>query len=126
MLKALPEAKSMIAIAAMTATPISRELAARGTEPCTPRAKSHKKPIAYGKTLYCQRHKIENLFAKLIDCQTLRQMRPHPCPGHRHRSRRRFLSQVLYAVRAGGREWNPRPFSEPSSEEEGGAMSVTG
>jgi transposase len=42
-------------------------LAARGTEPCIPSTRSRTKPLDYDKGLYRQRHKIENVFAKLKD-----------------------------------------------------------
>jgi len=39
----------------------------RGTTPCIPPTRSRKKPPDYDKTLYRQRHRIENMFAKLKD-----------------------------------------------------------
>ena len=39
----------------------------RGIEACIPPTKNRKQPIDYDKALYKQRHKIENLFAKLKD-----------------------------------------------------------
>jgi len=35
--------------------------------PCIPSTKSRKQALDYDKTLYRQRHKIENMFAKLKD-----------------------------------------------------------
>ncbi|SMH40596.1 transposase, IS4 family [Mesorhizobium australicum] len=43
------------------------ELEARGIEPCIPSSRSRKVPYAYDTALYRQRHKVENLFAKLKD-----------------------------------------------------------
>lgn len=36
-------------------------------EPCIPSSRSRKVPYAYDTPLYRQRHKVENLFAKLKD-----------------------------------------------------------
>lgn len=46
---------------------IRQALAAKGIEPCIPSSQSRKIPYPYDKTLYRQRHKVENLFAKLKD-----------------------------------------------------------
>lgn len=67
MLDALPEAKAMIADRGYDSDWFRAALAARGTEPCIPPTKSRKKPLDYDNALYRQRHKIENLFAKLKD-----------------------------------------------------------
>jgi transposase len=42
-------------------------LAARGSAPCIPSKLNRKVPIEYDKTLYRQRHKIENMFGRLKD-----------------------------------------------------------
>jgi transposase len=42
-------------------------LAQQGTAPCIPVRKNRKQALDYSKTLYRQRHKIENMFAKLKD-----------------------------------------------------------
>lgn len=42
-------------------------LKAKGITPCIPPIKSRKRALAYDKTLYKTRHKIENMFAKLKD-----------------------------------------------------------
>jgi len=67
MLKALPEAKDLIADRGYDSDWFREALAARGTKPCIPPTKSRKKPLEYDKALYRHRHKIENLFAKLED-----------------------------------------------------------
>jgi transposase len=67
MLKALPEAKALIADRGYDSDWFREALAARGTKPCIPPTKSRKKPLEYDKALYRHRHKIENLFAKLKD-----------------------------------------------------------
>lgn len=41
--------------------------AAKGIEPCIPSSRSRKIPFDYDKALYRQRHKVENLFARLKD-----------------------------------------------------------
>jgi transposase len=40
---------------------------AKGIAPCIPSKKNRKLPIPYDATLYKQRHKVENMFAKLKD-----------------------------------------------------------
>jgi len=67
MLKALPPARAMIADRGYDSDWFRAALAARGTKPCIPPTKSRKTPLDYDKALYRQRHKIENLFAKLKD-----------------------------------------------------------
>ena len=42
-------------------------LIARGIAPCIPPRAKRKHPASYCKALYKQRHKVENLFAKLKD-----------------------------------------------------------
>jgi transposase len=39
----------------------------RGIEPCIPPTRSRKHALAYDKAIYRQRHRIENMFAKLKD-----------------------------------------------------------
>ena len=65
MLGVLPKAKTLIADRGYDSNWFRNALKERGTEPCIPPTKSRKTPLAYDKTLYRQRHKIENLFAKL-------------------------------------------------------------
>jgi transposase len=67
MLEALPPASAMIADRGYDSDWFRQALAARGTQPCIPPTKSRKTPLDYDKTLYRQRHRIENLFAKLKD-----------------------------------------------------------
>lgn len=42
-------------------------LRAKGITPCIPPRKGRKSPATYCKTLYKQRHKVENMFARLKD-----------------------------------------------------------
>lgn len=67
MLGALPQASTLIADGGYDSSWFRQALAARGIEPCIPSSKSRKVPFAHDKILYRQRHKIENLFARLKD-----------------------------------------------------------
>lgn len=51
----------------MTSNWFRAALSERGCEPCIPSTKSRKVALPYDKTLYRQRHRIENMFAKLKD-----------------------------------------------------------
>jgi transposase len=42
-------------------------LIARSIIPCIPSTRSRKVPIPYDKALYCQRHRIENVFGRIKD-----------------------------------------------------------
>ena len=66
-IRALPKAKTLIADKGYNSDAFRAALKARGTEPRIPPTRSRKNPLNYDKTLYRQRHKIENLFAKLKD-----------------------------------------------------------
>jgi transposase len=66
-LDALPPAKALIADRGYDSAPFRQALVAKGIEPCIPSSKSRKIPYPYDKALYRQRHKVENLFAKLKD-----------------------------------------------------------
>lgn len=67
MLGALPPAKTLIADRGYDSAPFRQALLAKGVEPCIPSSRSRKIPFPYDKTLYRQRHRIENLFARLKD-----------------------------------------------------------
>ena len=67
MLHALPPASHLIADRGYDSAWFRAELKARGIEPCIPSSKSRNKPYPYDKALYRQRHKVENLFARLKD-----------------------------------------------------------
>ena len=66
-LGALPPASLLIADRGYDSAWFREELEARGIEPCIPSSRSRKVPYAYDTALYRQRHKFENLFAKLKD-----------------------------------------------------------
>ncbi len=66
-LNAQPDSTTLIADRGYDSTPFRQALAAKGIEPCIPSSRSRKIPYPYDKLLYRQRHKVENLFAKLKD-----------------------------------------------------------
>ena len=66
-LDALPPARSLIADRGYDSAWFRAALTAKDIEPCIPSSRSRKRPFAYDKALYRQRHKVENLFAKLKD-----------------------------------------------------------
>ena len=66
-LDALPPAKALLADRGYDSNWFRDALAKRGCEPCIPSTKSRKIPLPYDKALYKQRHKIENMFARLKD-----------------------------------------------------------
>lgn len=67
LLAALPSAKTLIADRGYDSAAFQQALVAKGIEPCILSSRSRKIPYPYDKTLYRQRHKVENLFAKLKD-----------------------------------------------------------
>jgi transposase len=67
MLDALPSASTLLADRGYDSNWFRQALIDRGTEPCIPPTKSRKQPISYDAALYKQRHRIENMFAKLKD-----------------------------------------------------------
>jgi transposase len=66
-LDALPPAKALLADRGYDRNWFRDALAKRGCKPCIPSTKSRKIPRPYDKALYKQRHKIENMFARLKD-----------------------------------------------------------
>lgn len=66
-LNALPPANVLIADRGYDSTWFRQALVTKGIEPCIPSSRSRKIPYPYDKALYRQRHKVENLFAKLKD-----------------------------------------------------------
>ena len=67
LLDALPDANVLLADRGYDADWFRDALRARGIEPCIPPKKNRKTKIEYNETLYKQRHKVENMFAKLKD-----------------------------------------------------------
>ena len=66
-LDALPPTKELIADRGYDSDWYRQALHARGIVPCIPGQKNRKVPLAYDPKLYRQRHRIENMFAKLKD-----------------------------------------------------------
>ena len=66
-LDALPPAATLIADRGYDSRAFREALLARGIAPCIPSSRSRKIPYPYDKELYRQRHRVENLFAKLKD-----------------------------------------------------------
>jgi putative transposase len=67
LLDQLPCAKFMLADRGYDADWFRDGLHDKGIEPCIPPRKNRKLQIKYDKTLYKQRHKVENMFGKLKD-----------------------------------------------------------
>lgn len=63
----LPAAAELIGDKGYDSDAYRDALLARGITPCIPPRARRKRPATYCKTLYKQRHKVENLFAKLKD-----------------------------------------------------------
>jgi len=66
-LDALPNASYLIADRGYDSAWFRQALSDRGIAPCIPSSRSRKVPFAYDKDIYRQRHRVENLFAKLKD-----------------------------------------------------------
>jgi transposase len=67
MLDDLPAAQELIADRGYDSDKFRDALRERGIAPCIPPCKNRKVQHQYCKTLYRQRHKIENMFGKLKD-----------------------------------------------------------
>ncbi len=66
-LHALPPAKQLIADRGYDSDCYRLALRAKGIEPCIPGRKNQKLQLAHDGKLYRQRHRIENMLAKLKD-----------------------------------------------------------
>ena len=66
-LEALPAGATLIADRGYDRNWFREVLVEKDITPCIPLTKNRKTPIAYDKVLYRQRHKVENMFAKLKD-----------------------------------------------------------
>lgn len=64
---ALPPAKTMLGDRGYDACWFRHALAERGIQPCIPSHRTRRIQHAYDRTLYRQRHRIENMFARLKD-----------------------------------------------------------
>lgn len=67
MLDALPKARALLGDRGYDADWLRQALADRGIEPCIPSKTNRKVPIPHDRTLYRQRHRVENMFGKLKD-----------------------------------------------------------
>jgi len=67
MLDVLPPAKAMLGDRGYDANWFRTALTARGITPCIPSKANRKLHIPHDRTLYRQRHKIENMFGRLKD-----------------------------------------------------------
>ena len=67
MFDAIPDAKVLLGDKGYDADWFRQALAERRIEPCIPSKTNRKVPIPHDRTLYRQRHKIENMFGKLKD-----------------------------------------------------------
>ena len=65
MLDALPAAKAMLGDRGYDADWFRNALTERGIVPCIPSKSNRKVPIPHDRTLYRQRHRIENMFGRL-------------------------------------------------------------
>jgi len=63
----LPAATQMLGDKGYDSDAYRAALIARGIAPCIPPRAKRKNPATYCKSLYKQRHKVENMFAKLKD-----------------------------------------------------------
>ena len=63
----LPDAETLIADKGYDSAAFREPLAGRGITPCIPPRTKRRLPATYCKTLYRQRHKVENMFARLKD-----------------------------------------------------------
>ena len=67
MLPALPPARELLADRGYDSNRFRAALLERGITPCIPSTRSRNVEIPYDKTLYRQRHRIENMFGRLKD-----------------------------------------------------------
>jgi transposase len=67
MIDDLPPAKALLGDKGYDADWFRNALAARGIEACIPSKSNRKEPIPHDKTLYRERHKIENSFGRVKD-----------------------------------------------------------
>ena len=63
----LPKARCMLADKGYDSNWFRNALQSKGVLPCIPSKANRRQPMPYDKILYQQRHKVENLFARLKD-----------------------------------------------------------
>ena len=104
MLPALPKAKELLGDKGYDANWFRKALAERDITACIPSKSSRKKPIEHDRTLYRQRHKIENMFGKLKDWRRIHT--------RYDRCAHTFMSAICIAaivISSGYNQWVPRP-----------------
>jgi transposase len=67
MIDALPKARALLGDRGYDADWFRHALTTRGITPCIPSKANRKIPIPHDRTLYRQRHRIENMFGRLKD-----------------------------------------------------------
>ncbi len=67
LVESLPQSKHLLGDRGYDSTWLRERLLARGIIPCIPPRKNRKLQYEYDKTLYKQRHKVENMFGRLKD-----------------------------------------------------------
>ena len=77
MIDAFPKAKALLGDRGYDADWLRQALAARGIEPCIPSKANRKVQIPHDRTLYRQRHKIENMFGRIKDWRRIQDRRAH-------------------------------------------------
>ena len=90
MLDALPKAQAMLGDRGYDADWFRQALIARGIQPCIPPRANRKTRIEYDKTLYRQRHRIENMFGRLKDWRRIHT--------HYDRCAHTFMSAIAIAA----------------------------
>ena len=96
LLDVLPPASSLIADRGYDSNSFREALTERGIEPCIPSSRSRNVPIPHDKTLYRQRHTIENMFGRLKDWRRIA-MRYDRC-AHTFMSAICLASTVLFWI----------------------------
>jgi len=86
----LPNAKELLADKGYDSDWFRNALAIRGITPCIPPTANRRVQHAYDKQLYRQRHKIENLFARLKDWRRI--------PTRYDRCAHTFMSAIAIAA----------------------------
>jgi transposase len=93
----LPDAETLIADKGYDSDAFREALAGRGITPCIPPRAKRRLPATYCKTLYRQRHKVENMFTKLKDWRRI-SMRYDRCDilqRYLHRGNRYLLARTM-------------------------------
>jgi transposase len=72
MIHAFPKAKVLLGDRGYDADWFRNALIERGITPCIPSKSNRKVPIPHDRTLYRQRHKVENMFGKIRDWRRIR------------------------------------------------------